>query len=111
MGDLVLGYSPDSAVIGRELRAWVSPLPQLAPLSHTGTTRMVAMPGNHEVMSGKNQPSYANGAEAGVAARPWRPYLMPAATARTAGGPDRLATDQSQPLVLVRLQANATSWC
>ena len=54
MGDMVLGYSPDTAVIGRELRAWVA-LYRAAPLSRTGI-RMVAMPGNHEVMSGKNQP-------------------------------------------------------
>ena len=91
MGDMVLGYSPDSAVIGRELRAWVG-LYRAAPLSRTGI-RMVAMPGNHEVMSGKNQPSYLGAEQAWRAAL--RPYLA-GSNGPPAGGPDRLATDQSQ---------------
>ena len=91
MGDMVLGYSPDTAVIGRELRAWVA-LYRAAPLSRTGI-RMVAMPGNHEVMSGKNQPSFVGAEQA------WRTALRPYLAGRNgppAGGPDRLATDQSQ---------------
>ena len=91
MGDMVLGYSPDTAVIGRELRAWVA-VYRAAPLSRTGI-RMVAMPGNHEVMSGKNLPAFV-GAE-----MTWRAALRPYLAGNngpTAGGADRLATDQSQ---------------
>ena len=91
MGDLVLGYSPDTAVIGRELRTWVA-LYRAAPFSRTGI-RMVAMPGNHEVMSGKNQPSYLGAEQVWRAAL--RPYLA-GNNGPPAGGPDRLATDQSQ---------------
>jgi hypothetical protein len=29
-------------------------------LGHAGTTRLVALPSNHEMMSGKNQPAFAN---------------------------------------------------
>lgn len=91
MGDMVLGYSPDTAVIGRELRAWVG-LYRAAPLSRTGI-RMVAMPGNHEVMSGKNMPSFVGAEQAWRAAL--RPYLA-GSNGPPAGGPDQLATDQSQ---------------
>lgn len=91
MGDMVLGYSPDSAVIGHELRAWVR-LYQAAPLSRT-SIRLVAMPGNHEVMSGKNQPSFA-GAE--LAWRnAMRPYIV-GSNGPAAGGVDKLTTDQSR---------------
>jgi len=92
MGDLVLGYSPDSAVIGRQLRAWVS-LYRSSALGRAGTTRLVALPGNHEVMSGKNQPAFANAESAWL--RALAPYLM-GSNGPTAGGPDQLATDQSR---------------
>ncbi|QKG51946.1 metallophosphoesterase family protein [Hymenobacter sp. BRD67] len=91
MGDMVLGYSPDSAVLGRELRAW-GRLYQNNPLSRTGI-RLVAMPGNHEVMSGKNQPSFLAAEQAWRSAM--RPYTV-GSNGPAAGGPDKLATDQSQ---------------
>jgi len=91
MGDMVLGYSPDTAVVGRELRAWVA-LYRAAPLSRTGI-RMVALPGNHEVMSGKNMPSFVGAEQAWRAAL--RPYLA-GNNGPPAGGADQLATDQSQ---------------
>lgn len=92
MGDLVMGYDPDSAVIGRELRAWVR-LYRSSALGRVGTTRLVALPGNHEVMSGKNMPAY-QGAEAAWL-KALAPYLPPA-NGPAAGGPDRLGTDQSR---------------
>ena len=91
MGDMVLGYSPDTAVIGRELRAWVG-LYRAAPLSRTNI-RLVALPGNHEVMSGKNMPSFVGAEQTWRAAL--RPYLA-GSNGPTAGGADHLATDQSQ---------------
>ena len=91
MGDLVLGYSPDSTVIGRQLRAWVS-LYRGSALGRSGT-RLVVLPGNHEVMSGKSQPSYV-GAEAAWL-RAMAPYIM-GNNGPTAGGLDRLASDQSR---------------
>ena len=91
MGDMVVGYSPDTAVVGRELRAWVG-LYRAAPLSRTGI-RMVAMPGNHEVMSGKNMPAFVGAEKAWRVAL--RPYLA-GSNGPLAGGPDLLATDQSQ---------------
>ena len=92
MGDLVLGYSPDSAVIGRQLRAWVS-LYRSSALGRATTTRLVAMPGNHEVMSGKNQPAYAAAEAAWL--RALGPYLA-GSNGPAANGPDHLATDQSR---------------
>ena len=91
MGDMVVGYSPDTAVLGRQLRAWVG-LYRAAPLSKTGIT-MVAMPGNHEVMSGKGLPSF-EGAEQ-VWRSALRPYLA-GSNGPAAGGADKLATNQSQ---------------
>ena len=93
MGDLVLGYSPDSAVIGRQLRAWVS-LYRSSALGRAGTTRLLALPGNHEVMSGKNQPAYAAAEAAWL--RALGSYLPATANGPAANGPDRLATDQSR---------------
>ena len=75
MGDLVMGYDPDSAVIGRQLRAWVR-LYRSSALGRVGATRLAALPGNHEVMSGKNMPAY-QGAEAAWL-KALAPYLPPA---------------------------------
>ena len=92
MGDLILGYSADSAVIGRELRAWVG-LYRGSALGRPGVTRLVAMPGNHEVMSGKNLPAY-QGAEA-TWVKAMAAYL-PASNGPAAGGADQLATNQTR---------------
>ena len=92
MGDLVMGYNPDSAVIGSELRAW-GRLYRSSALGRSASTRLVALPGNHEVMQGKNLPAYPAAEAAWL--RALAPYL-PAANGPAAGGPDKLATDQSR---------------
>jgi len=92
MGDLIMGYSADTAVLGRQLRAWVR-LYQSSALGRAGTTRLVTLPGNHEVMSGKGQPAFL-GAET-VWLQAMRPYLA-GSNGPAAAGPDGLATDQSR---------------
>ena len=91
MGDMVLGYSPDTAVIGSELRAWLK-IYEASPVAQAGI-RMVPMPGNHEVMSGKNLPAFA------AAEAVWRNVMrryIAGSNGPVAGGADRLTTDQSQ---------------
>ena len=55
-GDLILGYSPDTTIIEKELMAWKD-IYESSALSKMGI-RLVVIPGNHEVMLGKNKPAY-----------------------------------------------------
>jgi hypothetical protein len=88
-GDLIYGYTTDTAYLERQLRAWRQ-LYETSPLAASGVT-LVTIPGNHEVQD-PNKIAYA------AAERTWKrvmaPYLFRAGNGPHAGGADGLATDQ-----------------
>ncbi|HTR79822.1 MAG TPA: metallophosphoesterase [Gemmatimonadaceae bacterium] len=89
-GDEILGATPDSTVLAKQLTAWVA-LYQASVLPATGI-ELVALPGNHETQS-STKLSYA------AAERNWlkimAPYITRGGNGPGAGGPDNLQTDQS----------------
>lgn len=89
-GDLTLGYTSDTVQLAHELEAWRA-LYEASPLAQSGT-ELVAIPGNHETQNG-SKIAYA------AAERTWlrvmAPYIRRGGDGPTAGGPDSLATDQS----------------
>ncbi len=89
-GDLVFGYTPDTASLESQLRAWRAEYDR-SPLAGSGTV-LIPVPGNHEVQNAKKI-AYA------AAERTWLrvmgPDLAPyAGNGPAAGGADGLATDQ-----------------
>lgn len=55
-GDIVLGYSPDQIVLKNQLEGFKSLLSSQL-VAHTISSQIVILPGNHEVMPGKNLPA------------------------------------------------------
>lgn len=89
-GDLVYGYTPDTAVLESELKAWLQ-VYNSSPLAASATT-LVPIPGNHEVQNDKKVAYEA-------AEKTWlsvmASYLQYAGNGPQPGGPDNLKTDQS----------------
>jgi hypothetical protein len=90
-GDIVLGYSPDTSAIGTQLRGWKKLYETLKP--QTATYKAVALTGNHEVMSGKNQPAFATAEQTWV--NNMKPFIV-GNNGPQKNGADKLPTDQSQ---------------
>ena len=90
-GDLIIGYSADTSILARELRAWRT-LYENSSLSRS-SIKLVALPGNHEVMRGKKKPAY-EGAES-IWTKIMAPYII-GDNGPHAGGVDSLKTDQSK---------------
>ena len=91
LGDLIMGYSSDTALLGKELRAWKTIYYQ-SSLSKT-KTKMMVVPGNHELFKGKNKPAYE------AAEQCWINNMnefLPYNNGPKKAGDDNLQTDQSR---------------
>lgn len=91
-GDLVMGYSPDSILLAKELRAWKANY-EASPLKAAGI-ELIAIPGNHE---SQNEQKIATG----EAERQWLQIMAPYIKGNNGpkanpSGPDNLRTDQSK---------------
>lgn len=89
-GDIIYGYSSDTNQLKNELTAWEK-LYESSPLALTGI-KLVALPGNHEVMSGKNKPAYQGAEQAWLSIM--KPYIAGNNGPKT-GDADHMITDQS----------------
>lgn len=89
-GDIIYGYSSDTGQLKNELEAWKK-LYESSPLALTGI-KLVTIPGNHEVMSGKNKPAYQGAEQAWL--RVMKTYIAGNNGPNTSSA-DHMPTDQS----------------
>jgi hypothetical protein len=93
-GDLVLGLTPDLHELRHQLESWLD-VYRNSDLGRDPKIRLIAMPGNHESLSGEKGSQQSNpGAEA-VWLGVMQAYIA-GNNGPGAGGPDNLQTDQSQ---------------
>jgi hypothetical protein len=90
-GDLVFGYTSDSAALDRELKGWIA-LYQASPLNGSGV-ELVAVPGNHET-DNLAKVAYEPGERTWL--RDMAAYITRGGNGPAAGGADGLQTDQSK---------------
>ncbi len=90
-GDLIMGYQADTAILGKELRAWKTIYYQ-STLSKT-KVKLIVLPGNHELKESKKKPAYE------AAEQCWVNNMnefLPYNNGPKKGGDDNLQTDQSR---------------
>ena len=90
-GDLIMGYQADTAILGKELRAWKAIYYQ-STLSKT-KVKLIVLPGNHELKESKKKPAFA------AAEQCWINNMnefLPYHNGPMAGGDDKLPTDESR---------------
>ncbi len=88
VGDLVLGKTTDTSVLGPELRAWRQHY-EASPVAATGI-KLVLVPGNHE---------FNDGTSSTLCEQKWIEVMAPYIAGNNGpakGGPDNLSTDQSK---------------
>jgi hypothetical protein len=93
-GDLVMGLNSDLGVLRDQLQSWVGVYRNSA-LGRDPLIRLVALPGNHEVLVGKKGSQHSNPGAEQVWLSVMQPYIV-AANGPGPGGPDHLQTDQSE---------------
>lgn len=97
VGDLVLGLNRDTSVLSKELQAWVAHY-EASPVAKAGI-KLVVTTGNHEMLylvkTKKSKQELSNPNAEQVFTRILSKYIV-GNNGPHAGGPDSLATDQSQ---------------
>jgi hypothetical protein len=91
IGDMVLGYINDTALLRNELQSWVT-LYEQSGLRQSGI-ELVPTSGNHEILVGKGRP--ANADAENIFVEVMKPYIKND-NGPVIGGMDSLETDQSQ---------------
>jgi Calcineurin-like phosphoesterase len=93
-GDLVMGLNSDLGELRDQLQSWVEVYRNSA-LGRDPLIRLVALPGNHEVLIGKKGSQSSNPGAEQVWLSVMGPYIV-GANGPGSGGPDGLQTDQSK---------------
>jgi len=94
VGDLVLGLNADLAKLRDQLENWKK-LYRDSPLGHAHSIRLVAIPGNHEMLIGSKGSQTSNPGAEDVWLDAMSEYIA-GDNGPGPGGPDELATDQSR---------------
>ena len=89
-GDLVYGYTSDTANLESQLKGWLQ-LYEQSPLASKPTI-LIPLPGNHEIQNEKKV-AYEEAEKSWI--KVMKPYLKYGGNGPHAGGEDQLKTDQS----------------
>jgi hypothetical protein len=94
VGDLVMGLTSDLDTLRSQLDAWIQVYLD-SPLGQDSSIRLVAIPGNHEMLIGSKGSQSSNPGAEDVWLSAMQSYIA-GDNGPPAGGPDNLQTDQSQ---------------
>jgi hypothetical protein len=93
-GDLVLGLTSDLVELRSQLDSWID-VYRNSDLGRVRKIRLIAMPGNHESLVGDKGSQVSNPGAEGVWLDAMQAFIA-GNNGPPAGGPDNLATDQSE---------------